>query len=103
MSQRRGPKTSIKMALRTVSAEIGGLARGGHIAAGLSGEGYAGGYRDALSDVLLLLAGTLPNRRNYWKDLSTSADEQRDMGLLPNRAGDRDYQFRKKLARREPL
>lgn len=34
--------------------------------AGLASEGYAGGYRDALSDVSLLLDGLIPTRRNYW-------------------------------------
>lgn len=28
---------------------------------------YQGGYADALSDVVLLLNGTIPNRRNYWR------------------------------------
>lgn len=34
---------------------------------GLSNEGYAGGYSQALSDVLLLLqSDCMPNTRNYW-------------------------------------
>lgn len=32
----------------------------------LASEGYAGGYRDALADVLLLLNGVKPNSR-YWR------------------------------------
>jgi hypothetical protein len=36
----------------------------------LSGEGYAGGYRQALSDLLLLLEGhVLPNTRVYWSNV----------------------------------
>lgn len=35
---------------------------------GLSGEGYDGGYRDALQDVLLALNGVLPNRNGWWEE-----------------------------------
>ena len=34
---------------------------------GLVGEGYAGGYHDALCDVLLALNGGKPDRRDYWE------------------------------------
>jgi len=50
-----------------VSKEISGhAARGGLYAGALAGEGYAGGYRDALSDVMLFLNGVWPDRREYW-------------------------------------
>ncbi len=33
---------------------------------GLAGEGYKGGYLDALRDVSLLLNGVIPNREFWW-------------------------------------
>lgn len=65
--KRQGPKTAIKAALVMVSREISGNAKGGFYAAGLAAEGYAGGYRDALADVLLLLNKVRPDRRDYWE------------------------------------
>lgn len=57
----------IVKAQQKVHAEIlGNASRGGMFAKGLASEGYAGGYRDALSDVLLLKGGTIPDRRGYW-------------------------------------
>jgi hypothetical protein len=57
----------IKEASRKVSKEISDLASGDSIyAGGLAGEGYAGGFRDALLDVLLVLDGVEPNRE-YWR------------------------------------
>lgn len=41
--------------------------RGSQVARALAREGYEGGYADALSDVVLLLNGTTPNRRDYWR------------------------------------
>lgn len=38
----------------------------GKFGAGLASEGYAGGYRDALDDVLLVLNRVMPRRRGYW-------------------------------------
>ena len=38
-------------------------ARSGIYAAGLASEGYDGGYRDAMSDALLILAGVEPQSR----------------------------------------
>ena len=57
----------IQAAQTNVLREISGNASGGHIAAALAGEGYAGGYNDALSDMLLLLSDVPPRRRNYWE------------------------------------
>ncbi len=51
---------------QAVNKEIRGHASRGRIAAGLAGEGYAGGYRDALADVILLMDGVCPDRRHYW-------------------------------------
>ena len=42
--------------------------RGGPYAARLAGEGYNGGYRDALEDVWLALKGVLPNRIGEYAD-----------------------------------
>lgn len=61
-------KTNIKSALKIVNKEIiGNASSGGLYARGLSSEGYAGGYRDALHDVLLALDGIRPGR-DYWRD-----------------------------------
>lgn len=51
-----------------VSCEIADFASHGGLFAGpLASEGYAGGYRDALEDVLIFLdAGVRPGRRHYW-------------------------------------
>ena len=57
----------IGQARKLVQKEISGQASHGKLAGALASEGYAGGYRDALDDVLLLLsAGVNPRRRNYW-------------------------------------
>ncbi len=57
----------INAALSSVIKEISGNAVGSHYARGLASEGYAGGYRDALNDVLLLLSDVPPNTRGYWR------------------------------------
>ena len=70
MKRRRNePKTQIESALIMVNAEISALATGGRYAAGLASEGYAGGYRDALYDIQLLLNGVTPRRRHYWDSM----------------------------------
>jgi hypothetical protein len=65
----RGVKKLIRAVSDEVGNEIAGTAQGGFYAAGLSAEGYAGGYRDALHDVLVLMNGVLPNRggRSWWE------------------------------------
>ena len=73
---RNGPKTRIGRARRKVNAEISDFAQGGKYAAGLASEGYAGGYRDALDDVTLLLNGVEPHRRDYW-----AAEATREKGV----------------------
>lgn len=63
----KGIKRQVKQAHTRVSKEITAFAaRGGKYASGLASEGYNGGYRDALSDVLLALNGTCPNRNDWW-------------------------------------
>ena len=71
-----GVRTMTKSIKRRIDAAIDGAnreisfnAQGGKIAAALASEGYAGGYRDALQDVILLLNGTEPmDRRGYWRN-----------------------------------
>lgn len=46
---------------------VGNAERGGYGAA-LSGEGYHGGYRAALDDIVLFLNGTTPQRNGWWKE-----------------------------------
>ena len=43
--------------------------QGGLYAPAMAGEGYVGGYRDALQDCILLINNVSPNRRDYWSDL----------------------------------
>lgn len=68
-------RNAIRAAQAAVRAEISGNAsRGGQYAGAMSGEGYAGGYSQALSDVMLLLEShCLPNTRNYWSAHATLA------------------------------
>lgn len=57
----------IDVALRATTREMALQGRGGKYAAGLSSEGYAGGFFQALSDVQLLLNDVEPNDdRHYW-------------------------------------
>ena len=65
----------ISKARKNVEAEIRSSAGYGDnipdvqrfFARGLSSEGYFGGYRDALDDVLLALNGITPNRKGLWE------------------------------------
>lgn len=69
---RLGPKTRIKLAISKVTDEIQDMYDAGSgLYSTLAGEGYSGGYRQALSDVLLVLNGVKPNTRDYW---NTSPD-----------------------------
>lgn len=66
-SVRTGVRRRIALALTRVEAEISGhAALGGRYAGAMSGEGYSGGYRDALLDAQLLLNGVTPHRRHYY-------------------------------------
>lgn len=63
----RGILRRLRAAKEKVNTEISGHAkRGGLYARGLASEGYAGGYRDALEDVDLMLRGIEPSR-DYWR------------------------------------
>jgi len=66
----KGIKRKIIKARNRVTKEISGYAGRGSIAQALSSEGYAGGYRDCLDDIILLLNGNNPKRRDYWDDLN---------------------------------
>lgn len=63
-----------KKALMTLLAEaadgarrdIAGQAANGRYAAALSSEGYAAGYRQAISDVQLALNDAPPSNSRYW-------------------------------------
>lgn len=61
-------KQNILAAAKRADKEINNLARdGGRYASGTAAEGYMGGYRDALNDVLLVLNGVKPQRL-VWHD-----------------------------------
>ena len=65
--RKRDAVREIEKARELVEKEIRArAAQGGMYARGLSSEGYAGGYRDALDDVMLLLRDVMPNRYPYW-------------------------------------
>jgi hypothetical protein len=67
--KRNGPKTRIKQAAKNARALITAHAkRGGAYSGALAGEGYNGGYADALADVLLILNGCEPCvRPELWR------------------------------------
>lgn len=44
-------------------------------ARGLANEGYAGGYAQAIQDVLLLANGVKPTTRNYWDQVHVNQGE----------------------------
>lgn len=71
----KGIKRMIGMARKNVEKEIrgsagyndeGGSLRQSFFARGISGEGFNGGYRAALDDVLLALNGNIPQRNGWW-------------------------------------
>ena len=66
----KGIKRDIDKALKNVNKTISYSARDGGIYAGvLSSEGYNGGYRAALFDVIAALNG-VPNRRSrFWPEI----------------------------------
>lgn len=65
---RNSPKTKIKHALDAVHEQMRVTTSNDKYSRGLSGEGYAGGYAAALSDVLLVLDGCPPCvRPEYWR------------------------------------
>lgn len=70
MRRHQGTKTRIRLALDRVQKSIRISAEeGGKWARGLSSEGYAGGYAQALMDVELVLNNVKPNARSeYWQD-----------------------------------
>ena len=71
----KGIKQRIKAALKNVDREITGNASLSRYGAAMSGEGYAGGYRQALYDVLVLLDGHWePDTRGYWEKKSSNAE-----------------------------
>lgn len=65
----KGIKRKLYRARKRVEHEIRAVASmGGKYARGLSSEGYFGGYRDALNDVLLALNGVTPQRHGWWME-----------------------------------
>ena len=60
-------KTLIKKLQKNVSAEIKGNSTGFY-GSGIASEGYAGGYRDALYDVMGILNNIEPRNSRYWRE-----------------------------------
>lgn len=66
----KGIVRKVDIAIVNVSKVIkGDASRGGRFSAGLASEGYNGGYRDALNDVLLALNGVTPDRNGWWEEI----------------------------------
>ena len=69
----RGIRRLLAIARRNVSKEITNLSENGNrYSRGLAGEGYYGGYRDALDDVGIALGGGLPDRKPWWTEEATN-------------------------------
>jgi len=60
-------RKDVDRTLDRVNQEITNLSSGDRYARGLAAEGYAGGYRDALHDFLLVMNGVVPTNSRYWK------------------------------------
>lgn len=58
----------IEAARARVDASITAFSKQSRMAAELASEGFDGGYRAALDDVLLLLNGVTPRRNGWWKE-----------------------------------
>jgi len=67
--RKRELEKRIRMASKCVYGDIAGFAsRGGKFAGGLAAEGYNGGYRDALQDVLLVMNDVSPCiKPRFWE------------------------------------
>ena len=65
--RKRKTVREIEFALANIDKEVIAYAKRGRIAGGLALEGYKGGYRQALLDVLLLLSDTIPETRGWWR------------------------------------
>ena len=65
----KGIKRKLDKVRERVSREITAFSRrGGRYAGAMAAEGYNGGYRDALDDVVLALNGATPQRRGWWNE-----------------------------------
>ncbi|KKN66956.1 hypothetical protein LCGC14_0466360 [marine sediment metagenome] len=62
----KGIKRLINIVYKNVTREISAHAKRGRIAGAMAGEGYNGGYRDALDDVILALNGNISQRHGWW-------------------------------------
>jgi len=77
-------KKVLQRVIEETRKEIAGNAANGRIAGALSGEGYAGGYYDAINDVILFLNGNIPNRRGYWDFLKDEGPVTTSDGKIEN-------------------
>jgi hypothetical protein len=65
-----GIKRDLNAAIKSAAKDISDLAsHGGMYARGLSSEGFAGGYYQALCDVQLALNGVDPERWRVWREM----------------------------------
>lgn len=62
----KGIQRQLNLAHIKVCREIEANASGGKFAAGLSAEGYAGGYLEALHDIQAALNGCPPYHSRFW-------------------------------------
>lgn len=76
----KGIKQQLKIASRNVSREISGIAKQGFYAAAFSTEGFAGGYLQALHDVVAALNGVPPWHSRYWPSPNQTPDSDAKNG-----------------------
>jgi len=62
----KGIIRKVEAARKEVERVISDTASEGPLGGALASEGYNGGYRDALNDVLLALNGNIPRRNGWW-------------------------------------
>lgn len=63
----KGIKRQLDIALHNVNQAISGQCKRGYLSAAMSTEGYAGGYRQALYDVMAALNDVPPGENSrYW-------------------------------------
>lgn len=68
----------LPLVMRAVRRRIGELGSGSRIAAGLSSEGFDGGYIEALNDVEAMLRHGAPrDDRGYWRAALAEAEGEK--------------------------
>ena len=103
----KGIKRQLEIASKNVRQEISDNAKGGFIAGGLSAEGYAGGYQQAIYDVIAALNGVpASSSSRYWpreSNLHPDVMEYRDGAIFLGRIKESEDQLPRQLPKIKPL